>query len=96
MNIPVMVQGVRLCWPRSTFGADRITDTASSSDITAIAAAGLTAIVLYLLGLMLFHLLGLPAPVAMLFLAVAAKLGSAVSPRLHSGGLVSVGLSGSA
>jgi CCS family citrate carrier protein len=63
-------------------------DTASSSDITAIAAAGLTAIVLYLLGVMLFHLIGLPAPVAMLFLAVAAKLGSAVSPRLQSGGVV--------
>ncbi|UPK15847.1 2-hydroxycarboxylate transporter family protein (plasmid) [Bradyrhizobium sp. 155] len=63
-------------------------DMASSSDITGIAAAGLTAIVLYLLGVMLFHLIGLPAPVAMLFLAVAAKLGSAVSPRLQSGGLV--------
>lgn len=63
-------------------------DAASSSDITAIAAAGLTAVVLYLLGVMLFHLIGLPAPVAMLFLAVAAKLGSAVSPRLQSGGLV--------
>ncbi|MDH2348401.1 MULTISPECIES: 2-hydroxycarboxylate transporter family protein [unclassified Bradyrhizobium] len=63
-------------------------DTSSSSDVTAIAAAGLTAIVLYLMGVMLFHLIGLPAPVAMLFLAVAAKLGSAVSPRLQSGGLV--------
>jgi malate:Na+ symporter len=63
-------------------------DTSSSSDITAIAAAGLTAIVLYLMGVMLFHLIGLPAPVAMLFLAVAAKLSSAVSPRLQSGGLV--------
>jgi Na+/citrate or Na+/malate symporter len=37
---------------------------------------------------MLFHLIGLPAPVAMLFLAVAAKLGSAVLPRLQSGGLI--------
>ena len=57
-------------------------------DIPGIAAAGLTAIVLYLLGVMLFHLIGLPAPVAMLFLAVAAKLSSAVSPRLQSGGLI--------
>ena len=57
-------------------------------DIPAIAGAGLTAIVLYLLGVMLNHLIGLPAPVAMLFLAVAAKLASAVSPRLQSGGLI--------
>jgi hypothetical protein len=48
----------------------------------------LTAIVLYLLGIMLFHLICLPVPVAMLFLAVAAKLGSAVSPRLQSGGQI--------
>jgi len=40
------------------------------------------------LGVMLFQLVGLPAPVAMLFLAVAAKLCSAASPRLRSGGLV--------
>jgi malate:Na+ symporter len=60
----------------------------STVDITAIADAGLTAIVLYLLGVMLFHLIGLPAPVAMLFLAVVAKPSSAVSPRLQSGGLV--------
>lgn len=63
-------------------------DKTSPFDIPAIAAAGLTAIVLYLLGVMLFHLIGLPAPVAMLFLAVVAKLCSAVSPQLQSGGLV--------
>lgn len=62
--------------------------TTSAIDIPAIAGAGLTAIVLYLLGVMLNHLIGLPAPVAMLFLAVAAKLSSAVSPRLQSGGLI--------
>ena len=39
-----------------------------------IAAAGLTAITLYLLGVMCHRLFGLPAPVAMLFLAVVAKL----------------------
>jgi malate:Na+ symporter len=63
-------------------------EKASAVDITAIAGAGLTAIVLYLLGVMVFHLVGLPAPVAMLFLAVVAKLSSAVSPRLQSGGLI--------
>ena len=75
-------------------GDDEITATSANLrvddmfDIPGIAAAGLTAIVLYLLGVMLFHLIGLPAPVAMLFLAVAAKLSSAVSPRLQSGGLI--------
>jgi CCS family citrate carrier protein len=62
--------------------------SADGLDIVGIAAAGLTAIVLYLLGVMLFHLTGLPAPVAMLLLAVLAKLSMAVSPRLQSGGLV--------
>jgi len=53
-----------------------------------IAAAGLTAIALYLLGVLLNHMIGLPAPVAMLFLAVLAKLTRAVSPELQQGGLV--------
>ena len=53
-----------------------------------IAAAGLTAIALYLLGVLCHHLIGLPAPVAMLFLAVLAKLTRAVSPELQQGGLV--------
>jgi CCS family citrate carrier protein len=53
-----------------------------------IAAAGLTAIALYLLGVLLNHLVGLPAPVAMLFLAVLAKLTRAVSPELQQGALV--------
>ena len=43
-------------------------------DVSTIAAAGLAAITLYLLGVMCHRLFGLPAPVAMLFLAVLAKL----------------------
>jgi CCS family citrate carrier protein len=57
-------------------------------DVTTIAAAGLTALVLYLLGIMIHHLFGLPAPVAMLFLAVLAKLSRAVSPHLQAGAFV--------
>ena len=57
-------------------------------DAATVGAAGLTAITLYLLGVMCHHLVGLPAPVAMLFLAVFAKLASAVSPRLQAGGFV--------
>jgi malate:Na+ symporter len=57
-------------------------------DVSTVAAAGLTAITLYLLGVMCHRLFGLPAPVAMLFLAVLAKLTSAVSPHLQQGGMV--------
>jgi CCS family citrate carrier protein len=57
-------------------------------DVGTVAAAGLAAITLYLLGVMCHRLFGLPAPVAMLFLAVVAKLTSAVSPHLQKGGLV--------
>jgi len=57
-------------------------------DVSTVAAAGLVAITLYLLGVMCHRLFGLPAPVAMLFLAVVAKLTSAVSPHLQQGGMV--------
>lgn len=59
-----------------------------SIDVSTVAAAGLAAITLYLMGVMCHRLLGLPAPVAMLFLAVLAKLTSAVSPHLQQGGVV--------
>lgn len=57
-------------------------------DVTHIAAAGITAITLYLVGLMCRNLFGVPAPVAMLFLAVLVKLARAVSPPLQEGAFV--------
>ena len=57
-------------------------------DVTHIAAAGITALTLYLLGIMCFRLFGLPAPVAMLFIAVVVKLTQAVSPQLQEGAFV--------
>lgn len=63
-------------------------ETGGAMDVSTIAAAGLTAVTLYLLGVMLHHVVGLPAPVAMLFLAVLAKLTQAVSPHLQAGGFV--------
>lgn len=57
-------------------------------DVTHIAAAGITALTLYLLGIMCARLFGLPAPVAMLFLAVLVKLTQAVSPQLQGGAFV--------
>ena len=55
------------------------------ADVSHIAAAGITAISLYLLGLVAQKTTGFPAPVAMLFLAVLVKLTSAVTPRLQQG-----------
>jgi Na+/citrate or Na+/malate symporter len=63
-------------------------ETGGPIDVGTVAAAGLTAITLYLLGVMCHRLFGLPAPVAMLFLAVLAKLTHAVSPHLEQGGFV--------
>jgi CCS family citrate carrier protein len=57
-------------------------------DVTHIAAAGVTAVTLYALGVMCQRLFGLPAPVAMLFLAVIVKLTQAVSPQLQHGAFV--------
>jgi malate:Na+ symporter len=54
-------------------------------DSTHIAAAALFAIALYLLGLLCNKLFGLPAPVAMLFIAVLVKLSRAASPQLQAG-----------
>jgi malate:Na+ symporter len=59
---------------------------ASAVDPGTIAAAGVTAIALYLLGTACFKLFGLPGPVAMLFLAVVVKLTRAVPPSLQLAG----------
>jgi len=57
-------------------------------DVSHIAAAGVTALTLYVLGIMCQRLIGLPAPVAMLFIAVIVKLTQAVSPQLQQGAFV--------
>jgi malate:Na+ symporter len=54
-------------------------------DVGQVAAAGVIAITLYLLGMMAYQLMGLPGPVAMLFIAVIVKLTRAVSPELRQG-----------
>jgi Na+/citrate or Na+/malate symporter len=61
-----------------------------SLDVPGIAAAGVTTLAIYLVGLVFFRLtvaLGfpIPAPVGMLFMAVAIKLTHAVSPKLQQG-----------
>lgn len=56
-----------------------------TASVENFAAAGMIAICLYILGILIHQLIGLPAPVAMLFLAVLAKLTYAVSPKLEDG-----------
>lgn len=54
-------------------------------EVTGLAAAALMAISLYMIGMLGFRLIGLPAPVGMLFVAVLVKLTQAASPSLTEG-----------
>jgi CCS family citrate carrier protein len=54
-------------------------------DLQTIGAAVILAMTLYLIGALVQKLTGFPGPVTMLFLAVAIKLGRAVSPELEQG-----------
>ncbi|MGC4079843.1 MAG: 2-hydroxycarboxylate transporter family protein [Rubrivivax sp.] len=54
-------------------------------DVTGLAAAALMAISLYMVGMLGFRVIGLPAPVGMLFVAVIVKLTQAASPSLTEG-----------
>ena len=68
--------------PELAEGHEAVTDQPAVADI---AAAALFAISLYMLGLLCNKLFGLPAPVAMLFIAVLIKLARAVTPNLQAG-----------
>ncbi|WP_211235948.1 2-hydroxycarboxylate transporter family protein [Roseomonas gilardii] len=57
-------------------------------DVATIAAGGITGIAIYVLGMLIQSLFGLPAPVAMLFLVVMAKILRAVPPSLEEGSRV--------
>ncbi|WP_213976171.1 2-hydroxycarboxylate transporter family protein, partial [Serratia marcescens] len=57
-------------------------------DVSTIACGALLAILLYMVGMLLHRLIGLPAPVGMLFAAVAVKLAHGVSPRIQEGSQV--------
>ncbi|MGA7538344.1 MAG: 2-hydroxycarboxylate transporter family protein, partial [Steroidobacteraceae bacterium] len=60
-------------------------DTPPPADVTSIAAGMVTAVTLYLVGELTYVEWKLPAPVVMLALAVAMKLGWAVTRRLEVG-----------
>lgn len=58
------------------------------TDVTTIAAGVLLAVLLYMIGMLGHKLIGLPAPVGMLFAAVLVKLTHGASPRLLEGSQV--------
>ncbi|WP_232034116.1 2-hydroxycarboxylate transporter family protein [Mycoavidus cysteinexigens] len=57
----------------------------SSAMVEHIAVAGLIAISFYIVGIIVHNLIGLPTPVAMLFLVVLVKLTYTISPKLENG-----------
>lgn len=57
-------------------------------EVGTVAAAGMTAIAIYLLGVMLHSLVGLPAPVGMLIIVVLLKLVNIVPAKIEEGSRV--------
>lgn len=60
----------------------------TTADVTTFASGVLLATMLYMVGMIVQKLIGLPAPIGMLFAAILVKLTSAVSPRILSGSQV--------
>lgn len=76
---------------RDNFDDKNSSLTASASgktDVTTIASGVLLAVLLYMIGMLIHSLIGLPAPVGMLFTAVLIKLCHGVSPRILEGSQV--------
>ena len=63
-------------------------NVSANMDVSHIAAAGMFAMMLYLLGMLCYRQFGWPAPVVMLILAVLAKISRTVSPKLQEGSYV--------
>ncbi|WJV55564.1 2-hydroxycarboxylate transporter family protein [Prodigiosinella aquatilis] len=62
--------------------------TSGKTDVTTIATGALLAVLLYMVGMLGNKLIGLPAPVGMLFIAVLIKLAHGASPRIQEGSQV--------
>jgi len=60
-------------------------ESSETADITEIAAAGVTIVSLYLFGVFIQNLTDFPAPICMLFLVVAAKIGRLFDPSIENG-----------
>lgn len=78
--------------PGAGDAADTVSDRAHSSvtriDVATVAAGGITGIAIYVFGTLIHSMIGLPAPVAMLFLVVLVKLFRAVPASLEEGARV--------
>lgn len=78
--------------PNSNSRDDKITNLSGAFtgkiDVTTLASGVLLAVLLYMLGMLGHELIGLPAPVGMLFIAVLVKLTHGVSPRILEGSQV--------
>ncbi|MUG30659.1 2-hydroxycarboxylate transporter family protein [Aeromonas salmonicida] len=78
--------------PNSNSRDDKITNLSGAftgkTDVTTLASGVLLAVLLYMLGMLGHELIGLPAPVGMLFIAVLVKLTHGVSPRILEGSQV--------
>ncbi|NIY47726.1 2-hydroxycarboxylate transporter family protein [Cedecea colo] len=77
--------------PGKANGAEKTSSSSvfsGKADVTTIAAGALLAVLLYMVGMLLHKLIGLPAPVGMLFIAVLIKLCHGVSPRMLEGSQV--------
>ncbi|WP_407175280.1 2-hydroxycarboxylate transporter family protein [Bradyrhizobium sp. STM 3562] len=66
----------------------RTYSSVTNIDVATVAAGGITGIAIYVFGTLIYRLVGLPAPVAMLFLVVAAKLFRAVPASIEEGARV--------
>ncbi|MFB2863768.1 2-hydroxycarboxylate transporter family protein [Aeromonas sp. MdU4] len=78
--------------PNSNNRDDKIANLSGAftgkTDVTTLASGVLLAVLLYMLGMLGHKLIGLPAPVGMLFIAVLVKLTHGVSPRILEGSQV--------
>jgi len=61
---------------------------AAGIDVGTVAAAGMTAIAIYLVGVLVHSMIGLPAPVGMLLIAVILKLTNIVPSEIEEGARV--------
>ncbi|WP_024509091.1 2-hydroxycarboxylate transporter family protein [Bradyrhizobium sp. ARR65] len=66
----------------------RAYSSVTNIDVATAAAGGITGIAIYVFGTLIYRLVGLPAPVAMLFLVVAVKLFRAVPASIEEGARV--------
>lgn len=78
--------------PNSNSRDDKIANLSGAftgkTDVTTLSSGVLLAVLLYMLGMLGHELIGLPAPVGMLFIAVLVKLTHGVSPRILEGSQV--------